>query len=166
MTFPFLAGRGGFLRDAALIALLLLPLALVPASAQTQTAPGAPKPGAPAVRPPVPTVPSDAPPAPLQKLEEGQDPGITVRPSGPERGTTDQRDNAGRVTETEVKTGSTTYYVRPNNQVGNALPGDQQSSGNRAAQFKVKEFDLGRKKVPPKDDVPVPQVLEPAPAKN
>ena len=162
MTFPSLACRGGLVRDAALIALLSIPLALVPATAQTQGA-AAPKPGAPAVRPPV---PSDAPPAPLQKLEEGQDPGITVRPSGPDRGTADQRDNAGRVTETEVKTGSTTYYVRPNNQVGNAMPGDQQSSGNRAAQFKVKEFDLGRKKVPPKDDIPVPQVLEPAPAKN
>ena len=110
-------------------------------------------------------MPSDFPPVPLEKLEEGTQPGITVRPSGPERSTTDKRDNSGRVVETEVKTGSTTYYVRPNNQVGNAQPGVLQSGGNRAAQFKVKEFDLGRK-TPPKDEAPVPQVLEPAPAKN
>lgn len=140
-----------------------MPLALIPAAAQTQTVPAAPKASAPAARP---TVPSDAPPAPLERLEEGQQPGITVRPAGPTRGNTDTRDNSGRVTETEVKTGSTTYYVRPNTPVGNAQPGDQQSSGNRAAQFKVKEFDLGRKKVPQKDEAPVPQVLEPAPAKN
>ncbi|MBC7415731.1 MAG: hypothetical protein H7327_12450, partial [Herminiimonas sp.] len=103
---------------------------------------------------------------PLEKLEEGQAPGITVRPAPPAKGVTETRDPSGRVTETEVRTGSTTYYVRPNNQIGNAVPGDLQSSGNRAAQFKVKEFDLGRKQVPPHDDVPVPQVLEPAPAKN
>lgn len=165
MTFPLPYCRRTCVRDAAMLMLLALPLTqtLAPAAAQTPATPAAPKSAAPAPRP---TVPSDAPPAPLERLEEGQNPGITVRPSGPQRGTTDTRDNAGRVTETEVKTGSTTYYVRPNNPVGNALPGDQQSSGNRAAQFKVKEFDLGRKIVPPKDEAPVPQVLEPAPAKN
>lgn len=163
MTFRSPFRRHRFATGAALIVLLAAPLALVTGPVRAQTAASPAKPAAPAARPPV---PSDAPPAPLEKLEEGQQPGITVRPSGPEKGSTDSRDNAGRVTETEVRTGSTTYYVRPNNQVGNAQPGDQQSSGNRAAQFKVKEFDLGRKNVPPKDDAPVPQVLEPAPAKN
>lgn len=117
------------------------------------------------------TVPSDAPPK-LERLEEGPPPqsGITVGKPKSDKSTTEKRDATGAITETEVKTGGTTYYVRPNTQPGNAQPGDLQSSGNRAAQFKVKEFDLGRKKVPNPADAT--QALEPAqappvlPAKN
>ena len=115
--------------------------------------------------------PSDAPPK-LERLEEGPPakPGISVGKPKRDKSTTEKRDATGAITETEVKTGGTTYYVRPNTQAGNAQPGDLQSSGNRAAQFKVKEFDLGRKKVPNPADAT--QALEPAqappvlPAKN
>lgn len=108
-------------------------------------------------------VPSDAPPT-LERLEEGPPPkpGISVGKPKTQKSTTEKRDSTGAITETEVKTGRSTYYVRPNAQPGNAQPGDLQSSGNRAAQFKIKEFDLGRKKAPQPADAT--QVLEPAPA--
>ncbi len=107
-------------------------------------------------------VPSDAPPK-LERLEEGPPPkpGIGVGKPKRERSTTEKRDATGAITETEVKTGGSTYYVRPNTQPGNAQPGDLQSSGNRAAQFKIKEFDLGRKKAP--NPVDATEALEPAP---
>ncbi|MES2832510.1 MAG: hypothetical protein V4695_11010 [Pseudomonadota bacterium] len=97
-----------------------------------------------------PPVPSDAPPR-LERLEEGAPAGTPQAPS-PQNGVTESRDNSGAVNEIEVRTGISTYYLRPNGQVGNAQPGDQQSSGNRAAQFRVKEFDLGRKKVDKPND--------------
>ena len=43
--------------------------------------------------------------------------------------------------------------VKPLNPAGNALPGDTQANTNRAAQFKVKEFDLSK----PEDLKPQPQ---------
>ncbi|MBC7513802.1 MAG: hypothetical protein H7234_05120 [Herminiimonas sp.] len=109
------------------------------------------------------TVPSDAPPK-LERLEEGPPPkpGISVGKPKSEKSTTEKRDATGAIIETEVKSGGSTYYVRPNTQPGNAQPGDLQSSGNRAAQFKVKEFDLGRKKVP--NPANAAEALEPAPA--
>ena len=108
-------------------------------------------------------VPSDAPPK-LERLEEGPPakPGIKVGKPKSEKSATETRDAAGAITETEVKTGGSTYYVRPNTQPGNAQPGDLQSSGNRAAQFKVKEFDLGRKKAP--NPAGVTEAVEPATA--
>lgn len=117
-----------------------------------------------------PAVPSDVPPT-LERLEEGGQPDITIRkPSAPENGQVDTRDPSGAVTETEVKSGGSTYYVRPNRQVGNAQPGDLQSSGNRAAQFKIGEFGLGRNKAPVKELTPPeaePAPLPPAlPARN
>ena len=107
--------------------------------------------------------PSDAPPK-LERLEEGPPPkpGISVGKPKSEKSTTEKRDATGAITETEVRTGGSTYYVRPNKQVGNAQPGDLQSSGNRAAQFKIKEFDLGRKKVP--NPASATEALEPVPA--
>ena len=108
------------------------------------------------------SAPNDAPPQ-LERLEEGPPPkpGISVGKPRSEKSTTEKRDSTGAITETEVKTGGSTYYVRPNTQPGNAQPGDLQSSGNRAAQFKVKEFDLGRKKVP--NPANAAEALEPVP---
>jgi hypothetical protein len=106
-------------------------------------------------------------PPKLEPLPESQQPNNLTTPAPAIRpgetdnrnGTTDFRDNTGAVVETQVRTPVSNYTVRPNRQVGNAQPGDAQSVGNRAAQFKIGEFGLGRKKKP--DDVP--QTLEPAP---
>jgi hypothetical protein len=97
---------------------------------------------------------ADAPPPPrLERLEEGEAPAVTIPGGGqPERSITEKREQ-GRVTEVEVRTGRSTYVVKPLNPAGSALPGDTQSNTNRAAQFKVKEFDLSK----PEDLKPQPQ---------
>ena len=109
--------------------------------------------------------PAPMPPR-LEPLPESQQPNIgtptpSIKPGETDQrnGTTDFRDNTGAVVETQVRTPVSKYTVRPNRQVGNAQPGDAQSVGNRAAQFKIGEFGLGRAKK--QDDVP--QTLEPAP---
>lgn len=124
--------------------LALVALALTAGTAQAQTTG---------------TKPSDTPPR-LERLEEGEQPAITIRKPEEKSGTTVTRDNNGNIVETRVKTDKTTYYVRPNRQPGNSQPGDLQSSGNRAAQFKVKEFGPGAKKKELPEDTP--QTLEPA----
>ena len=88
---------------------------------------------------------ADAPPPPrLERLEEGDAPAVTIPGGGPaEKSITEKREQ-GRVTEVEVRTGRSTYVVKPLNPAGSALPGDAQTGSNRAAQFKVKEFDLQR----------------------
>lgn len=149
MTFLFSAHLPLHKTAARVLCAAPLILALInPAAAQTR-----------------PTVPSDAPPT-LERLEEGEDPSVTLRKSDrrpdTESGPAVTRDPSGAVTETRVQTGVSTYYVRPNNSPGNAQPGDLQSSGNRAAQFKIKEFDLGVRK--PHETKDEPQVLEPAPS--
>ncbi len=109
---------------------------------------------------------ADAPPPPrLERLEEGEAPAVTIPGGGqPERSITEKREQ-GRVTEVEVRTGRSTYVVKPLNPAGSALPGDTQSNTNRAAQFKVKEFDLSK----PEDLKPQPQPQQapavPPPAK-
>ena len=105
---------------------------------------------------------ADAPPPPqLERLEEGDAPAVTIPGGGPAEKSITQKREQGRVTEVEVRTGRSTYVVKPLNPSGSALPGDTQSNTNRAAQFKVKEFDLSK----PEDLKPqtAPQVL-PAPA--
>ena len=89
-----------------------------------------------------PAKPSEAPPK-LEKLEEG-DQGVLIRK---EEGTkiTDQR-QADYQRQTKVKTPHTQYTVRPNTPAGSSLPGDAQSSPNRAAEFSIMQFDLGTKK--------------------
>jgi ribosomal protein L21E len=105
---------------------------------------------------------AEAPPPPqLERLEEGEAPAVTIPGGGqPERSIPEKREQ-GRVTEVEVRTGRSTYVVKPLNPAGSALPGDTQANTNRAAQFKVKEFDLSK----PEDLKPRPQPQAPqAPA--
>lgn len=98
---------------------------------------------------------ADAPPPPrLERLEEGEAPAVTIPGGGPSEKSITEKREQGRVTEVEVRTGRSTYVVKPLNPAGSALPGDAQSSTNRAPQFKVKEFDLQR----PEDLKPQPQV--------
>ncbi len=121
--------------------------------------------------------PASAPPPPkLERIEEGSDVPVTITPGGPANATkiTEKREG-GRVTEVEVKTGKSTYTMKPNVPAGNAQPGDGQSSAIRAPQWKVLEFDIGNKKkkdtsqeeaasTPPAAPAPVPP--PPPPAKN
>ncbi|HEX2530385.1 MAG TPA: DUF2782 domain-containing protein [Burkholderiaceae bacterium] len=83
----------------------------------------------------------DAPPQ-LEKLEEGEAPAVTIRKPDTEKKITEKREK-GKVTEIKVKSGKSTYYLKPNEPAGSALPGDAQSNANRAPQWQVKEFELG-----------------------
>ena len=96
--------------------------------------------------------PSSAPPQ-LERIQEGSDTPITITPpKAPPNKITEKREN-GVVTEVDVKSGGSHYIMRPNTPAGNAQPGDAQSSAIRAPQWKVMEFDLGKKKKTDKEDV-------------
>ncbi|HEX7633879.1 MAG TPA: DUF2782 domain-containing protein [Noviherbaspirillum sp.] len=111
--------------------------------------------------------PADAPPPPkMEKLEEGEAPAVNIRP-GQERKITEKRAPGGKVTETKVTTGKSTYYLKPNETPG-TVPGDVQSSVNRGAQWEVGEFDFGRgeAKETPAAQSPAVAAPPPAPAKK
>jgi hypothetical protein len=87
----------------------------------------------------------------LEKLEEGEPPAVTIRGGAEaERQITETRDR-GKVTSVKVKSGQSTYYLKPNEPAGSALPGDTQSNVNRGAQWQLMEFDLSRPR-DPKDE--------------
>lgn len=85
----------------------------------------------------------DQPPK-LEKLEDSEPPSIKVGKPAPTQKITETSDNSG-AKEVKVQTGGSTYYVHPDQQVGNSLPGDVQSVHNHGAEWKVFEFDLGSK---------------------
>lgn len=106
----------------------------------------------------------DVPPPPkLEKLEEGEQPAVTIAPPASGNKITEKRQQ-GKVTEVKVKSGKSTYYLKPNEPAGSAAPGDVQSDQTRAAQWPIMEFDLGIKKAKKKEAEP-PQTLQPAAAK-
>ncbi|MDC8759743.1 hypothetical protein [Janthinobacterium fluminis] len=106
--------------------------------------------------------PSSAPPK-LEKIDESGDAPITVtaKPGG-EKSISEKREQ-GKVTEAKVKTGKSTYYVKPNSPAGSAQPGDLAGSANRGPQWKVMEFDLGKKKKSPKEQEAAENAPPPAP---
>ncbi len=83
----------------------------------------------------------DTAPSNLEKLEESNDTGITIRQKESERRITEKREN-GRVTEIKVNNGNgaPAYYLKPNTPAGSALPGDVQSNSIRAPQWEIMEF--------------------------
>jgi hypothetical protein len=82
-----------------------------------------------------------APPPPqLEKLEEGEPPAVTIRPPENKSTITETRERGGKVREVKVTSGGSTYYLRPNDPAGSALPGDTQSNTTRAAQWEVGTF--------------------------
>jgi hypothetical protein len=84
--------------------------------------------------------PNQKPPANVQRIEPGSDVPATNIP--PKRGTEIvEHRNGGQVTEVEVTAGGSHYYMKPNNQPGNA-----QTNAIRAPQWKVGEFDLSGKR--------------------
>jgi hypothetical protein len=107
--------------------------------------------------------PSEAPPK-LEIVEQGSDTPITVTP--PKTGGTKitEKKEGGRVTEVKVKSGKSSYTMKPNVPAGNAQPGDAQSGAIRAPQWTVLEFDLNKKKKTDKENVPEPANAPPPPA--
>jgi hypothetical protein len=100
--------------------------------------------------------PTSAAPPQLETVDEIKDsgdnkdsakdvPSITIRkPKQQNNQTVEKRDSSGKVTEVKVTSGKSTYYLRPNEPAGSALPGDAESSPTRAAQWSVGEFSWGR----------------------
>ncbi len=109
------------------------------------------------------TTPPATPPK-LERIEEGSDVPITVTPPKSSQGNkiTEKKEN-GRVTEATVKSGPSTYTMKPNTPAGNAQPGDLVSNGIRAPQWTVLEFDLSKKKKTDKEDVPQEAPVPPPP---
>ena len=102
------------------------------------------------------STPSQAPPK-LEKIEEVADDAITVTAKpGQEGKITEKRDNSGNVTEATVKSGPSTYTLKPNRPPGTALPGDATAGNNRGPQWTVMEFDLGKKKKTTKEEDSAP----------
>lgn len=99
---------------------------------------------------------SVAPPPPeLQMLDEGGTPAMTIRKPGEEQSSGDsieERRDHGRTTEIKVHSGPSTYYLKPKEQVGSALPGDAQSGPPTSAQWLVKEFDWDSQPQPENGD--------------
>lgn len=92
-----------------------------------------------------------APPPPkLEKLEEGPETDIKlIKPEGTKLKTVERKEN-GKVTEVQVRSGKSTYTVKPNN----APKGTPEGDANRAAQWKVMEFG-GKKESKEVESLPV-----------
>lgn len=108
----------------------------------------------------------DGTPPKLEKLEEGEAPAITIRKPEGERKITEKR-SQGKVKEVKVQSGKSTYYLKPNEPVGSALPGDAESSSMRAPQWQVLEFGQPKptqEATPPQTLVPAPAAVPPGPA--
>jgi len=114
-----------------------------------------------------------AAPPQLEKLEEVTAPKSSApaaaqpAPSAIRPQITETREQ-GVVTEVQVKTGNNTYYVKPNVQAGNTMPGDAQGITTRPAQWQVLQFDWKRehdKKTATTNATVVPVPPENAPEK-
>jgi hypothetical protein len=114
--------------------------------------------------------PSDKPPK-LERIEPGSDVPATTIPPRPRTQIREHRSNSGQVTEVEVQSAGSHYYMRPNVPAGNAQPGDAESGAVRAPEWKVLEFDLSGKRkaatpgaegAPAQADAPPPPRPEPA----
>ncbi|MBC3935128.1 MULTISPECIES: hypothetical protein [Undibacterium] len=103
------------------------------------------------------------PPPKMEKLEEGPtEKSLSVGKPEQKNKVVEKKNNAGKVTEVEVKSGKSSYTLKADPQAGNAQPGTVQGQGNRAAQWKLLEF--GGKKEVKEAPEPLP-VLPPAPVK-
>ncbi len=100
-----------------------------------------------------------APPPPkLEKLEEGPESDIKlIKPETTKLKTVERREN-GKVTEVQVRTGKSTYTVKPNSEPKGTPSGD----ANRAATWKVLEFG-GKKETKEGESLPALPVLPPGP---
>lgn len=95
------------------------------------------------------STPSQAPPK-LEKIEEAGDDAVTISSKQQQSQTqiTERRDNSGNVVEATVKSGPSTYTLKPNHPVGASLPGDMTSGNPRGPQWTIFEFGNKKKKAP------------------
>ena len=115
-----------------------------------------------------PQSPQTPPPPPkLERVEPGSDTPATNIPSRTRTQIKETRDG-GQVTEVEVNSSGSHYYMKPNTPPGNAVPGSASGNSIRAPQWKVGEFDLSGKRkaaadanAPAAADVPPPPALPP-----
>lgn len=89
--------------------------------------------------------PADAQPPQLEQLEEGDAPAITIQRPDQRGSVVEKRARGGIVTEVEVTSGKSTYYLTPSPQSGSTTYGDSQGNIMRAPQWRIGEFDLRRK---------------------
>lgn len=116
---------------------------------------------------PVPQSNQNQAPPKLERVEPGSDTPATNIPSRTRTQIKETRDG-GQVTEVEVNSSGSHYYMKPNTPPGNAVPGSATGNSIRAPQWKVGEFDLSGKRkaaadtnAPAAADVPPPPPLPP-----
>ncbi len=87
-----------------------------------------------------------AQPNQLQKLEDSDIPAITVESDKPRSSSIETRAPGGRVTEIQVTSGNSTYYLKPpNSQYGGSwMPAEGEASYLRVPQWQIMTFDRGR----------------------
>jgi hypothetical protein len=108
------------------------------------------------------TAPNQAPPK-LERVEPGSDVPASTIPSRTRTQIKETRDG-GQVTEVEVNSSGSHYYMKPNNPAGNAQPGTVTGERVRAPQWKVGEFDLsGKRKAASDSTAPTPADAPPPP---
>ncbi|MEA5097830.1 MAG: DUF2782 domain-containing protein [Burkholderiaceae bacterium] len=89
--------------------------------------------------------PANAPPPPqLETLDESEQPAITIRKPDADKNEITERREQGRVKEVKVKSGGSTYYLKPKGAAGG--PPDDAHEGNISVpMWVIKEFDVGQK---------------------
>jgi hypothetical protein len=108
------------------------------------------------------TAPNQAPPK-LERVEPGSDVPASTIPSRTRTQIKETRDG-GQVTEVEVNSSGSHYYMKPNNLPGNAVPGSVTGNQVSGPQWKVGEFDLsGKRKAPSDSNAPAPADAPPPP---
>ena len=108
----------------------------------------------------IPAFAQPAPQAPSVPAAEQNAPVPDAPPSQEEpRTIVTEKWDRGRITGATVTQGNRTYHLRPNTQAGSTQPGDAQSSGNRAAQWQIFQFDWQRQ--PDADQPPAPPPAAP-----
>jgi hypothetical protein len=96
-------------------------------------------------QPPAPPSNQNQAPPKLERVEPGSDVPASNIPSRTRTQIKETRDG-GQVTEVEVNSSGSHYYMKPNNPPGNAVPGSVTGNTIRAPQWRLGEFDLTGKR--------------------
>lgn len=106
--------------------------------------------------------PSSAPPR-MERVEEGSDTPITVTPQQRNAKKITEKREGGRVTEVQVTTGKSSYTMKANPPDAISQPGDTASGTFRPPQWKVLEFDFGKKKQKEREEAAAAEATATAP---
>ena len=93
--------------------------------------------------------PANTPPPRTEILDESDQPAVTIRKPNTEREITERREH-GQVKEIKVKSGGSTYYLKPKGSAGSP-PSDAHGSEISVPMWTIKEFDAGQKNDADKD---------------